>query len=226
MIKFLLLCREEYRNVVFALLWLTKFRFLSFFTLASVDSLWSLTSALPKSLGFAFHSGGFLPKIRNHPLKGTQSTHKVFSPCIPDTDKSPIALRAPTRSPHFRDWNAFGNSLRNTWGIWENHILAVSLGSSSIQVLGEFWGFLSKLYTGLCYLLKAAIFTLSCCHDLYFTTYTYTWRYIILHIEGVSVKAPWNSVQNLITFLLVSWFSSIWEVLLFLDSWSCQLCCS
>lgn len=107
------------------------------------------------------------------PLEGPQSTHKVLSPRIPGTDKSPIALKAPTCSRDIRDLNAFGISLRNASGIWENRILTVSLGSSSIQVLWVL-GFFSKLYTGLHYLWKAAIFMLNCCHDLYFTTCTYT----------------------------------------------------
>lgn len=41
------------------------------------------------------------------------------------------------------------------------------------------------------------------------------WR-IILHSKGILVKAPWNSVQNLITFLLGFWFGSVWEVVCYL----------
>lgn len=168
---------KEYSTVL-PLHWLTKFCFLLFLTVADADHLWVsciLSESLKIDISLRRLSSRNKKLLLPLPLERPQRTHNVFSPHISGTDKSPIAPKAPRCSPHIRDINAFGNSLGKISRIWANRILTVSSGSSSIQVLWEFWGsFFSKLYAGLRYLLKAAIFMLNCCNDLYFTTCTYT----------------------------------------------------
>lgn len=62
-------------------------------------------------------------------------------------------------------------------------IFLLSVWVAAASKCCEFWGFLSKLYTGLCYLLKAAIFMLNCCHDLYFTPCTCTLKNYYLALK-------------------------------------------
>lgn len=133
---------KEYSTVL-ALHWLNEFCFLLFLTAADADCLW-ISSVLSESLKIDISLRRLSSRNKKLllplPLERPQSTHKVFSPHISGTDKSPIAPKAPRRSPHIRDINAFGNSLGKISRIWANRILTVSSGSSSIQVLWEFWG--------------------------------------------------------------------------------------
>lgn len=99
-------------------------------------------------------------------------------------------LRAPTKFAALvvqvshcpKGSNTFSShqGLKCIWQFFKKHIrdlgesYSLSAWVAAASKCCEFWGFLSRLYTGLRYLLKAAIFMLNCCHDLYFTTCLYT----------------------------------------------------
>lgn len=197
--------------------------------MASADCLW-ISSVLSESLKIGVSLRRLSSRNKKLPLplpvERPQSTHKAFRPHISGTDKSPTAPKAPRHSPHIRDIKVFGNSLGNISRIWANHILTVSSGSSSIQVLWEFWGSFFQALYWITLSIKSSYFYAELLQwPVFHNLHIYTEKNIILYSKGVSVKAPWNSVQNLITFLLGFSFCFSLGRCLFLSSSRCQLCC-
>lgn len=149
-------------------------------------------------------------------MEGSQSTYRGFSPCVPGTDKFPIALKALTCSPHIRDLNAFGSSWR-TLQRFGRIIFSLSgqVAAASKCIESSVAFFFQALYWITLSIKSSYFYAEPLPWPVFRNLYVYTEK-ILLCSKGASVAVLWNFVEkkeNLILLVLVLLF---WGLVYFL----------